>query len=161
MKLNIKKLSEKAVMPVKAHNTDAGFDLTAISITTEINECGQLIIVYHSGIAVDIPEGYVGLLFSRSSIAKKSIIQTNCVGVIDAGYHGEIMAKFKTTTDVVPAVYKEGDKFAQLVIVPLAQIDLEEVDELPDSERNDGGYGSSDKASNVEAPAETTTEEQK
>ena len=98
---------------------------------------------------------------ARSSIAKKSIIQTNCVGVIDAGYHGEVMAKFKTTTDVVPAVYKEGDKFAQLVIVPLAQIDLEEVDELPDSERNDGGYGSSDKASNVEAPAETTTEEQK
>jgi dUTP pyrophosphatase len=144
MQLKFKKLSEDAVLPVKAHDTDAGLDLTATGITTQINECGQLMLVYHTGLAVEIPDGYVGLLFPRSSVYKKSLAQTNSVGVIDAGYRGEIMAVFKTTTDVVPAVYKQGDRFAQLVIVPIPEIEVVEAEELSDSDRGEGGYGSTD-----------------
>lgn len=161
MELKFKKLSDKAVIPAKAHATDAGLDLTAVSISTKINECGQLMIVYHTGLAVEIPEGYVGLLFPRSSVYKKALTQTNSVGVIDSGYRGEIMAVYKTTTDVIPAVYKEGDRFAQLVIVPCPDMTVVEAEELSASDRDENGFGSSDNASNVEAPAENTTEEQK
>ena len=144
MQLKFKKLSEDAVLPVKAHATDAGLDLTATGITTQINECGQLMLVYHTGLAVEIPEGYVGLLFPRSSIYKKSLMQTNSVGVIDAGYRGEIMAVLKVTTDVIPAVYKQGERFAQLVIVPIPEIEVVEAEELSESDRGENGYGSTD-----------------
>lgn len=142
MTLKVKKLSEKAVLPVRAHKSDAGLDLTATRVTTELNECGQLILVYHTDIAVEIPEGYFGLLVCRSSISKKSLVLTNCVGTIDSNYRGEVMAKFKTTTDVVPAVYNVGERFAQLLILPVPQIDVEETEELTESERSEGGYGS-------------------
>lgn len=144
MTLKIKRLSEEAIMPVRAHKGDAGIDLTCIGLTQELNEAGQLILVYHTGLAVEIPEGYVGLLFQRSSVYKKTISLTNAVGVIDSGYRGEIMAKFRSTTDVVPAIYKPGERFAQLVIVPCMDVQIEEVAELSDSDRNDGGFGSSD-----------------
>lgn len=144
MVLKIKRLNEEAVLPIRAHNSDAGIDLTCTTITQELNEAGQLILVYHTGLAVEIPEGYVGLLFQRSSISKKSIVMTNCVGVIDAGYRGEIMGKFRSTTDVVPALYKPGERFAQLVIVPYLDVQIEEVTELNQTERGDGGFGSSD-----------------
>ena len=144
MTLKIKRLTEDAIMPIRAHKGDAGIDLTCTSITQELNECGQLILVYHTGLAVEIPEGYVGLLFQRSSVSKKSISMTNAVGVIDAGYRGEIMGKFRSTTDVVPAIYKPGERFAQLVIVPYLDIQIEEATELTETERGEGGYGSSD-----------------
>lgn len=142
MILKFKKLTENAVIPAKAHKSDAGIDLTATAITTQINECGQLMLIYHTGLAVEIPEGHVGLLFPRSSVYKKSLQQTNSVGVIDAGYRGEIMVVFKTTTDVIPAVYKEGERFAQLVIVPIPEIEIEEATELSESDRGENGYGS-------------------
>lgn len=164
MQLKFKKLSENATLPVRAHATDAGLDLTATSITTQINECGQLMLVYHTDLAVEIPEGYVGLLFPRSSIYKKSLAQTNSVGVIDAGYRGEIMAVFKTTTDVVPAVYKAGERFAQLVIVPILELEVVEADELSDSDRGENCYGSTNvqvenKPENNEDAAEVVASE--
>jgi len=149
MELNFKRLDDKAIMPIRAHESDAGLDLTAIDITLEPNDCGQTVVVYHSGLAVEIPEGYVGLLFPRSSIAKKSIFMTNGVGVIDSGYRGEIMAKMHVTTDAAPAVYKVGEKFAQLIIMPLQSITIKEVVDLSDSERGEGGYGSSDTESSA------------
>ena len=142
MEIKFKRLSENAVAPVKAHTTDAGFDLTCSDITTEINECGQLILVYHTGIAVEIPDGYFGLLVPRSSVYKKSLMLTNCSGVIDSCYRGEIMAKFRNTTDVVPAVYKIGERFAQLLILPGPDVTFVESDELSETERGEGGYGS-------------------
>lgn len=145
MQLKFKKLSDKAVLPSKAHATDAGLDLTCTSINTMVNECGQLLLQYHTDIAVEIPEGYVGLLFPRSSVCKKSLSLTNSVGVIDAGYRGEIMAVFRNTTDVIPAVYKEGERFAQLVIIPIPDVQPIEVETLSESDRGEGGYGSSDK----------------
>lgn len=142
MTLKVKRLSENAVLPVRAHNDDAGFDLTVTRITTELNECGQLILVYHTDIAIELPEGYFAIVVPRSSIAKKSLLLTNSAGIIDPGYRGEIMGKFRSTTDVVPAVYKEGERFAQLIILPLPSIEVEEVDSLNETERGEGGYGS-------------------
>ena len=133
-------------MPSKAHKTDAGFDLTTTGITTELNECGQLVIVYHTDLALEIPEGYFAQLMPRSSITKKSLRLMNSCGVIDSGYRGEILGKFIATTDVVPAVYKVGDRFAQLVILPVPNVEFVESDSLSESDRGDGGYGSSDNA---------------
>lgn len=84
MELKFKRLSEEAILPIRTHKGDAGIDLTCTRITQEINECGQLLLVYHTDLAMEIPEGYVGLLFPRSGIAKKSLMLTNSVGVIDA-----------------------------------------------------------------------------
>lgn len=156
MQLKFKKLSEKATLPVRAHKSDAGLDLTTIGISSVINECGQVMLVYHTGLAVEIPEGYVGLLFPRSSIYKKSLMATNSVGVIDSGYRGEIMMVLKVTTDVVPAIYKEGDRFAQLVIVPIPEIEAVEAEELSESDRGTDSYGSTD--AKPEAPAEEKAE---
>ena len=160
MELKIKRLSDKAIMPIRAHEGDAGLDLTTTSITSEINECGQFILVYHSDIAVEIPDGYVGLLFPRSSIAKKSIQFTNAVGVIDSG---EIMAKVRNTSgDSIPAVYKVGEKFAQLVIVPyVSDITISEVSELQESDRGTGGYGSSDTKEDISAAKQSDASEDK
>lgn len=144
MELKFKRLNDKAVLPIRAHKSDAGLDLTATDITLEPNDCGQTVVVYHCGLAVEIPEGHVGLLFPRSSIAKKSIFMTNAVGVIDSGYRGEIMAKMHVTTDAAPAVYKVGEKFAQLIVMPIPEITVSEVAELSESDRGESGFGSSD-----------------
>jgi len=155
MELKIKRLTEDAILPIRAHKGDAGIDLTCTTITQEINECGQLIIIYHTGLAMEIPEGYVGLLFPRSSIANKSLSVTNSVGVIDSGYRGEVMAKMRSTTDVVPAIYKPGERFAQLVLVPIPEYTITEVAELSETERGEGGYGST--GDTAEAPTEEET----
>lgn len=154
MEIKFKKLDPRAVAPVRAHKSDAGFDMTATRITTELNECGQLILVYHTDIAVEIPDGWMGLVVPRSSIFKKSITLANCAGVIDSGYRGEITGKFRTTTDVVPAVFKEGERFAQLLILPVPEVQMIESDALSDSERGEGGYGSTGngKIEEVSAP---------
>ena len=148
MTVKVKKLSENAVLPQKAHKSDAGFDLTVSRITTELNEVGELIIVYHTDLCMEIPEGYFGALFSRSSVSKKPLSQTNAVGVVDSGYRGEIVAKFRSTVPaVVPSVYKEGERFAQLVILPVPDIDMVEADTLGSSDRGEAGLGSTgDKA---------------
>lgn len=144
MELKFKRLSDKAVLPIRAHKSDAGLDLTATDITTEMNESGQIIIVYHTDLAVEIPDGHVGLLFPRSSIYKKSLEQTNCVGVIDSGYRGELMVKYRNVTDAMPSLYKLGERFCQLVIVPIPEITVVEAEELSDSDRMTGGFGSSE-----------------
>lgn len=142
MELKFKRLSDKAIMPIRAHKSDAGLDLTCTSIEPMRNACNQLLLEYHTDLAVEIPEGYVGLLFPRSSVCNTSLIQSNCVGVIDSGYRGEIKVVFRNTTDVIPAVYKEGERFCQLVIVKLADIDIVEAAELSESDRGTNGYGS-------------------
>ena len=130
------------VLPVKAHATDAGYDLTATRLTQELDEANKVILVYHTDVAVEIPRGYVGLLMMRSSVAKRSMMLTNCVGVIDEGYRGELMMKFKLTTDALPRVYQIGEKIGQLVIVPCFHGEPVFVDELSNTDRGEGGYGS-------------------
>ena len=125
-------------MPTKAHTTDAGCDLYATS--KEYDECGC--VVYGTGIAVEIPQGYVGFVFPRSSIARTGLALSNAVGVIDSGYRGEVMAKFRRVQ--IPAEeYKVGERIAQLVVMPYPEVNFEEVAELSVSDRGVGGYGSS------------------
>lgn len=147
MELKFKRLSDKAVLPIRAHKSDAGLDLTCTDIQSVINECGQLLLLYHTGLAVEIPEGYVGLLFPRSSIYQKALSLSNSVGVIDSGYRGEIVAVFRNTTDVVPAIYKVGERFCQLVIVPIPDIEITEVSELSEGDRGESGFGSTNEQS--------------
>lgn len=142
MEIKFKKLDPRAVAPVRAHSTDAGYDLVATHITTEINECGQLILVYHTGLAFEIPEGYFGMVVPRSSIFKKSLYLTNHAGIIDSSYRGEVLGKFKTDTPTVPAVYKEGERFAQLLILPIPEVTFTEASELSITDRGEDGYGS-------------------
>jgi dUTP pyrophosphatase len=142
MTVKFKRLSEKAVLPTRAHKGDAGIDLTCTNIDPVLNEAKQIVYVYHTDLAVEIPEGYVGLLFPRSSIYKKSLRQSNCVGVIDSGYRGEVIVTFNPTTDVVPAIYQPGERFAQLVIVPYLDYDIEEAEELSETDRGERGLGS-------------------
>lgn len=147
MDIKIKKLVENAVIPKYAHSTDAGLDLNATSI--EYDEYGN--IVYHTGLAFEIPKGYVGLIFPRSSISKYDLRLTNCVGVIDSGYRGEIMFKYEpkivqikdSTKKIIGEIYQIGDRIGQLIIMPYPSIELVEVDELSDSDRGNGGFGSS------------------
>lgn len=142
MILKVKKLVPDAVLPKKAHNSDAGYDLVAVS--RSVDEDGA--VVYGTGLAFEIPDGYVGLVFPRSSIAKKDIALSNSVGVIDSGYRGEVMAKFKFVDPLIKHEeyhwYDVGDRIAQLVIMKLPDIQVIECDELGESERGTGGYGS-------------------
>lgn len=154
MKVKVKKLSENAVLPIKAHATDAGLDLTATSCT--VDKDGN--IVYGTGLAFEIPEGYVGLIFPRSSISKKGLVLSNSVGVIDSGYRGEVMAKFKAADSIgnislleedkaityngLCDIYKVGERIAQLIIMPYPEIEVEETEVLTATDRGDGGYGS-------------------
>ena len=142
MVIKFKRLSDKAIAPTKAHSTDAGFDLTCTRITTEINECGQLVLVYHTDLALEIPEGYYGAIVPRSSISKKSLRQCNAPGTVDAGYRGEVTVKMVSTTDVIPSVYKEGERMAQILILPVPDVQFEESETLSETERGEGGYGS-------------------
>lgn len=139
MKLNIKikKVTSTAQLPTKAHATDAGYDLYASSCHYEDG-----MLHYGTGVAVEIPAGYVGLVFPRSSIANTHLTLSNSVGVIDSGYRGEIKAKFRKGGS---KGYKVGERIAQLIIMPYPEVTFEEVDELSDSDRGTGGYGSSGK----------------
>ena len=141
MKVRIKKLNEKAVMPTKAHATDAGFDLYCTS--KEIDWTKRQI-VCHTGLALEIPEGHVGLMFPRSSVSNKPLMMANSVGVVDSCYRGEVTAKFNITDTRQSAFshYQEGDRIAQMIIIPYPAIEFEETDSLSESDRGTGGYGS-------------------
>jgi dUTP pyrophosphatase len=139
LKIKLKKLNTKAVVPSYAHDGDAGMDLVATSKWFEGNK-----VCYGTGIAMEIPYGYVGLVFPRSSISKKDLLLSNAVGVIDSIYRGEIMVKFEMT-DTHESIYEVGERVAQIIIVPYPQVNFEEVDELSDSVRKEGGFGSTGK----------------
>jgi dUTP pyrophosphatase len=140
MQVKIKKLHPLAVIPKYAKEGDAGMDLTAIS--EKWNENNTLV-TYDTGIAIEIPEGYVGLLFPRSSVSKTSLILSNCVGVIDSGYRGSIMFKFQYIEEGL--VYEVGERIGQIIILPYPHIEFKEVDELSETERGSGSYGSTGK----------------
>ena len=135
MKVKIKKLHQRAIIPRYARFGDAGMDLTAADIIYDSSH-----ITYKSGIAIAIPEGYVGLLFPRSSVYKTQQILANSVGVIDSGYRGEIMLKFTRSKDEIE--YCEGDRIGQLIILPFPKIEFKEVKELTETNRGSGGFGS-------------------
>lgn len=143
IEVKIKKLSGNAITPKKAHATDAGYDLYVSSKIDD--QYGN--ISYGTGIAMEIPDGYVGLIFPRSSNCKTDLLLTNAVGLIDSSYRGEIMAKFANyrTHNGLDADYKVGERCAQIVIMPYPEVELVVVDELSESDRGANGYGSSGK----------------
>lgn len=144
MELKFKRLKDSAVLPIRGTKGAAGIDLTCTNITTTLNEANQLMLVYHTDLAVEIPKGYVGLLVPRSSIWKKSLMLTDSLGIIDSDFRGEIVAIMKATTDTVPAIYKQGERFCQLVILKKPEYTIKEVEELSKTERGEGGFGSTD-----------------
>lgn len=139
MLVKIKKLYPEVKTPKYAKDGDAGLDLTAITILSNTYEQ----ITYGTGIAVEIPKGYVGLVFPRSSIRNTSLSLSNAVGVIDSGYRGEIQATFnKKELDAVGEPYKVGDRICQLIIMPYPEVEFGVVQELSETERGENGYGS-------------------
>lgn len=140
MKINFIKLHEYAVAPKRAREGDAGFDLVAVECGFDKNQT----FTCKTGIAVEIPPGYFGAIFPRSSIRNKPLILKNSVGVIDSGYRGEIVFSFQWIPSGVEA-YKAGDRIGQLVILPLPEVEFEEVLVLSDSQRGVGGFGSTGK----------------
>jgi len=139
MKVKIKKLVENAVIPAYSKPGDAGMDLTC----TEI-ELTQDYIAYKTGLAFEIPEGYVGLLFPRSSNSKKDLLLSNSVGVLDSGYRGQVEFRYKhiSTDWDLANKYSVRDRIGQIIILPYPQIEFEEVQELSETERGNGGFGS-------------------
>ena len=162
MQVKIKKLTENAVIPKYTLEGDAGLDLTATS--KEHDKDGNT--VYGTGLAFSIPEGHVGLLFPRSSNAKKDLLLSNSVGVLDSNYRGEVSFKYKksvrvpyfgtlinllndiglcnthTVKNCTGEDYKVGDRIGQLIILPYPKIEFIEADDLGETNRGDGGYGS-------------------
>ena len=136
VKIKFKKLNKRAEIPFYAKDGDAGMDLIATTLvrTGKFSE-------YGTDLAVEIPRGYVGLLFPRSSISNTDHFLRNSVGVIDSGYRGEIKLRMS-----IPALgekeYIMGDKVGQLIIMKLPWVEIEEVDELSDTDRAEGGFGS-------------------
>ena len=140
MILKVKKLAENAKLPTRAHYGDAGLDLYATSKTIE-----KGLVVYGTGLAIEIPYGYVGLLFQRSSVCTTDLMLSNAVGVLDATYRGEVTFKFRPTANVPLQdlqVYEIGDRIGQLVIVKIDDFEPEFADELSPTTRGIGGYGS-------------------
>ena len=137
IKIKLKKMNPNAVVPTYAKQGDAAMDLYAAEVIKD--EWGNY--VYLTGIALEIPSGHVGLLFPRSSVSRTCLSLANSVGVVDSGYRGEIMLKYRNTGEA-NSIYKSGDRVGQLIVMPYPQIELIEVEELSSTERGDGGFGS-------------------
>lgn len=138
MEVKVKKLKNNAIIPKYSKFGDAGLDLTI----TDFKQIDNEHIKYNFGLAFEIPLGYVGFIFPRSSCYKQRQLLSNCVGVIDSGYRGEVSAvMIGTTSDK----YKVGERCAQMIIMPYPQINLITTNELSETERGKGGYGSSGK----------------
>lgn len=140
MQVKIKRLHPDAKIPQKAHQGDAGFDLVAV--TKELTPQGY--IEMKTGLGFEIPPGHMGLLFPRSSISNTKMTLTNSVGVLDENFRGDVSFRFKPATSGKGG-YEIGDKIGQLVIMPYPSIELVEVDELDETDRGTGSYGSSGK----------------
>ena len=148
LEVKIKKLHKDAVIPKYETVGSVGMDLTAVS--KEYDEHGN--VVFGTGLAIQIPTGYYADLRPRSSISKYDLVLANSVGTIDADYRGELILKFKPSVyfgvnrgDDDGVMYDVGDRIAQLVILPYPKVSFVEVDELSDTERGTGGFGSTNK----------------
>lgn len=138
MKLKVKRVRANARLPLKATESAAGLDLF---VAERVDDCTTAQVRYLSGIAVELPPGYCGLVFPRSSVCRTPLRMANAVGVVDSDYRGEIAAVFDN--HILPGnTYKKGDRFAQLVIFPLPDVEIREEEELSETARGCGGYGS-------------------
>lgn len=140
MRVKIKKLDEKAVIPEYSTKGSAAMDLTAITKTWDEYDN----VVYGTGLSIEIPKGHVGLIFPRSSNSKYDTILSNSVGVIDSDYRGEIIFKYKVIElpVILGVTPKIGDRIGQIMILPYPKVEFEESLELSETERGSGGFGS-------------------
>ena len=139
MKIAVKKLDERAILPTRGTAAAAGMDLYAMEQT--VIAAGETVLV-HTGIALAIPEGYGGFIYARSGLAtKRGLAPANKVGVIDADYRGEIMVALHNHGQSEQTV-AAGERVAQLVVAPVLMAELSLTDALPDTERGEGGFGS-------------------
>lgn len=143
MKVRIKKLSDSAVLPTRGSSSAAGYDLYA-DVEREQIAPGQTVKI-PVGVAMEIPEGYFGGIFARSGLStKEGLRPANCVGVIDSDYRGPILVPLHNDSDTVREVVK-GEKIAQMVILPYLAVEFEEVEQLEETQRGEGGFGSTGK----------------
>lgn len=139
--INIKKINDKAIIPTYGSEYAAGADMYACLDAAVQIEPGQTVLI-HTGIAMEIPAGYAGLVYARSGLAsKKGLAPANKVGVIDADYRGEIMVALHNHGTQTQSV-EPGERIVQLVIAPYITGVFHQVDELSDTVRGDGGFGS-------------------
>lgn len=142
MKVKIKKLNTNAKVPTRGSEEAAGYDLYSNS-DVEIRPEGTIKV--NTGIAMEIPKGYFGAIYARSGLAtKEGLRPANCVGVIDSDYRGEIIVAIHNDSNIVRVVEK-GERIAQIVIMPYLSVEFEEVDNLDETKRGNGGFGSTDK----------------
>ena len=135
--VKIRKVHPDAVIPFRAHATDAGMDVTAISM-----EMTEDYVEYDTGLQFQLPEGYAMLIFPRSSNSKKDLLLCNSVGILDAGYTGNLKLRFKLTTEgYTEKIYNPGDKVGQIMIIPYPEINFIETEVFNETERGDGGFG--------------------
>lgn len=144
MKISIKRLTEKAILPERGSAYAAGYDLFADlqeSVLIQPHETKMI----GTGLAMEIPEGYFGGIFARSGLSSKEGLRpANCVGVVDADYRGEVKVALHNDGEVVREI-KAGQKIAQLVVVPFLGVEFDEVEELSETVRGVGGFGSTGK----------------
>jgi len=142
--VRVKKLDKRAILPTYGSPSAAGADVYALIDNELTLEAGQTTLV-HTGIAMEIPEGFVGLIYARSGIAtKRGLAPANKVGVIDSDYRGEIMVALHNHSDK-PQSITDGERIAQLVIAPYLTANFVESESLEDTLRGDGGFGSTGK----------------
>lgn len=136
--VKIRKVHPDAVIPFRAHATDAGMDVIAISM-----EMTEDYVEYDTGLQFQLPEGYAMLIFPRSSNSKKDLLLCNSVGILDAGYTGNLKLRFKLMTEgYTEKIYNPGDKIGQIMIIPYPEINFIETEIFNETERGDGGFGS-------------------
>ena len=141
MKVNVKRLDSRAKLPAFSSSAAAGADLFAILDADLLIAPGETGLV-HTGLAMEIPEGFVGLIYARSGLAsKRGLAPANKVGVIDADYRGEIMVALHNHSLAAQTI-ANGERIAQMVISQVPVIEYDEVTELSDTIRGDGGFGS-------------------
>lgn len=144
VKVNIKKLNENAVIPTYGSQFSAGADLYACNDEPIVIKPHQTVLV-KTGIALEIPEGYAGLIYARSGIAsKRGLAPANKVGVVDSDYRGEVMVVLHNHSSIAQEI-EPNERIAQLVVTPFLKVDFCETDELSDTVRGAGGFGSTGK----------------
>lgn len=145
MKLRIKRLNENAVLPSYGSEFSAGADLYAVLDKSKIEIPPHETVLVHTGLAFEIPEGYVGLVYARSSLGtKRGLAPANKVGVIDSDYRGEVMVSLHNHSNILQEI-DNGERIAQIVIAPFLKVEYEEAEELSDTVRGEGGFGSTGK----------------
>ena len=145
MQIKIKKVNPNAKLPTHGSEQAAGYDLYACLDTENITIDAHKTVKVPTGLSMAIPEGYFGAIFARSGLAaKEGLRPANCVGVVDSDYRGEFIVMLHNDTNE-PKTVENGDRVAQLVVMPYMTIDFEETDSLDETQRGTGGFGSTGK----------------